>query len=125
MKITIEFIDHTKQRYPTAGDWQFAPNGDLKIRISETGDKRFNLCVAVHELVEAIVCDMDGINQSTVDKFDMDYEDKREDGDETEPGDSPKAPYFKQHFLATTLERQLAIALDVDWIEYEKTLLAL
>jgi hypothetical protein len=33
MRIVIETIDHSKQRYPTVGDWQVKPDG-LHITVS-------------------------------------------------------------------------------------------
>ena len=119
MKITIETIPHDQQRYDTAGDWIWEPNGDLTIRVSETGDWRANAAIGVHELVEVLLCKQEGIGQEVVDAFDMAYEARRPEGDESEPGDDPAAPYNRQHCFATAVERMLIAAFGMTWNEYE------
>lgn len=122
MNITIKVVPHAEQRYPTVGDWQFDPDGNLTISVSKLSDWRHEMLVAVHELYEAILCEHAGITQEMVDKFDMDYEVNRPPGDDSEPGDNPLAPYRMPHFRATTVERQLADSLNVDWKQYETEL---
>lgn len=121
MKITIETIPHDQQRYPTAGDWQCLPNGDVLISVSEVGDRRYEMAIGVHELIEFLLCrEADPeITQAQVDAFDMAY-----DGD-GEPGDDPAAPYHRQHCFATAVERMLIAALGVPWAEYDAAVEAL
>jgi hypothetical protein len=70
-------------------------------------------------LVEVLLCKERGISQELVDKFDMEYEASRSEWDTTsEPGDAAGAPYKKEHFFATTVERLLAAELGVDWEKY-------
>jgi hypothetical protein len=38
---------------------------------------------------------------------------------EGEPGDDRSAPYYKQHQIATRMERQMAYEMGIDWNEYE------
>src|SRR5271166_1612720 len=111
MKITIEVIPNEKQRYPTVGDWQW--DGDnLTISVSSMDNWRYEMLVAFHELAECLICKHRGITQSSVDEFDMQYEKVREDGDESEPGDDPAAPYYSEHQFATCVERLLSRELD-------------
>lgn len=119
MRITIETIPHAEQRYPTVGDWQWRGD-DLLIRVSEMGDWRYEAAVAVHELVEVLLCKRDGVTEAAVDAFDMAYEKARQPGDESEPGDDPACPYARQHCFATAVERMLAAALGMSWLEYER-----
>lgn len=117
-KVTIEVIPHDQQAYSTTGDWRW--NGDeLNIYVSNMGDWRYNMLVAVHELSEVMLCKHHGVSQESVDKFDIQYEKDRPDGDLSEPGDDPRAPYASEHCLATAVERLLAPSLDVKWKEYE------
>ena len=125
MRITIETIHHSEQRYPTAGDWLFDPQGNLIIRVSDLGDWRYNALVGLHELVEVLKCKHDGVSQQEVDAFDKAYEKNRPQGDQSEPGDCPLSPYKQQHSLATGLERIMAAALDVDWKTYDEAIMAL
>lgn len=37
-----------------------------------------------------------------------------------EPGDSPVAPYHREHCLATAVERMLCAELDLAWAQYEE-----
>ena len=119
MKIVIETIPHKEQRYDTCGDWYRDKEGTLRIKVSqEIGDKAAAL-VAVHELVEVLLCEDRGITQIAVDKFDVEFEDERKPGNTDEPGDDPKAPYRKEHFFATNIERLLGAELGVDWAMYD------
>lgn len=148
MKIVIETIPHEKQRYPTVGDWVCEkewPAGEmptggkvisqqevLRIKVSDLGDWRKEALIAVHELIEVLICKHDGVSQEAVDKFDFEFEEKRKVGLECspddaetarletlEPGDDNDAPYRRQHCIATGIERLLAAELDVSWKEYE------
>jgi hypothetical protein len=121
MKVTINIIDHKEQRYDTCGDWQFTEDG-LLITVSKLGDFYKEICVGIHELVEVVLCMKQGISQLAIDDFDTMYEAIRVEGDTSEPGDAPDAPYNKQHFVATTIERILAHELGLDWFAYENTI---
>lgn len=122
MKIIIETIPYSHQRYTTVGDWYYDPDGTLRIKVSRLSDRRLEALIAIHELVEVLTCELDGITQQQVDDFDKLYELKREPGDESEPGDASNAPYRKQHCLATGIERILASVWGVDWLKYEDEL---
>lgn len=143
MKIIIETIEHAKQRYPTVGDWYFADEngipkeGDLAtdtmvIRVSNLGNWKEELLVAVHELVEVAVAQARGVTVAEVDAFDKEFEavrkaklEKAQSEPEKdlllidEPGDDPECPIRLEHSLATGVERILASALAVNWKLYE------
>jgi len=119
MKIDIQTIDHSKQRYPTVGDWYFS--GDtLFIRISKMSDARYEFLVLLHELVEWKLCDWAGITVEMVDEFDKKFEDNRHPDNIDEPGDDGGAPYRIQHCIATGIERIVAALLGVNWNDYAK-----
>jgi hypothetical protein len=119
MRIIIETIPHKRQRYETCGDWYFR-KGVLHIKVSKMSDWRREMLVAVHELVEVLLCKDRGITTAEVDAFDKAFEKARAPGNEDEPGDDPKAPYRKEHFFATNIERLLSAELRVDWAKYDK-----
>ena len=119
MKINLETIPHDQQRYPTVGDyWEEADS--VQVRVSGLKDWRYEILVSVHELVEWALTKQRGISEADITEFDIAFESSREQrlviG---EPGDSPQAPYRKEHFFATNLERLFAAELGVDWHEYE------
>jgi hypothetical protein len=120
--ITIHVIKHKNQRYETVGDWEFINESNLIIKVSDLGVAKFNCLVAIHELVEALLCKFafPEVTGKEVDKFDIEYEKNRKENNNSEPGDSPEAPYFEQHKLATVIEMAIASALKVSWEEYEK-----
>lgn len=131
MNVTIKVIPHASQRYRTPGDWWWTDKddtGDLEIRVSKLSDWRYEMLVAVHELVEVLLCRYFRIPEWQVTAFDENYERERAEGlhgvDE-EPGDDPSAPYRKEHFFATTVERLFSATLLVDWSLYEKEISAL
>lgn len=129
MKILIETIPHGEQRYPTLGDWTFleppyVKQGEvgISIKVSELGDWRYEALVALHEMVEVLLCKQRGITCDQVDQFDKQFEKDREaglHGEEAEPGDDPAAPYKKEHFFATNIEALTSAELMVDWATYE------
>ena len=121
MKITIETIPHKEQRYETCGDWTFDKDGNLNMFISDMKNWKYEALVAVHELVEVLLCKDRKISQKTVDAFDINFEKERAKGlhdEEDEPGDDPKSPYRKEHQFATDLEFLLAHQLNVDTEKY-------
>lgn len=136
MNVKIEVIPHKDQRYPTVGDWYYEPGPPetIVIRVSDMGNWKYEMLVAVHELFEVLVCRQNGVTQEMVDKFDMEFEKERtlrmEKADPEdraliaieEPGDDPAAPYAFEHCSATGVERILASELGVSWSEYESTL---
>ena len=69
--VVITTIPHTKQRYNTCGDWQFASDGTLMIRVSKMSDWKRSLLVARHELDEAFLCTARGITEKQVDDYDL------------------------------------------------------
>ena len=123
MICNISTIPHEKHRYETVGDW-IVDNENLpafSIMVSEMGDPDYALLVALHEMVEMYLCWKRGIQQSDVDEFDKAYEAKRPDGDYSEPGDDKNAPYYREHQFATSIEKQIAAELGVDWEKYNTT----
>lgn len=104
MKIVIETIPHSEQRYPTVGDWYFtqqnpdgvesplsdapivpihellaSPKYVLHIKVSNLTDWRREFLIVVHELCEVGLCVNEGVSQATVDAFDMGFEKEREE----------------------------------------------
>lgn len=112
MKIVIETIPHHEQRYVTAGDYWDDSNGK-QVRVSELGDWRMELLVAIHELIETALCDVRGIAEPDVMAFDMAHPDA------DDPGSLPEAPYHKEHMFAEEIEHLIADELGVDWTDYE------
>lgn len=147
-RVEIQTIPHAAQRYNTVGDWSFAPaeqpttgqpsEGDspsagfatdvLLIKVSDTGNWKWNMLIALHEFCEAVLCTESGVSPEQVDVFDMAW--KQGFGFE-EPGDDPRAPYYFEHQTAEMLEQDFFDALfpysdgsfeSTDWKEYEEKL---
>ena len=78
------------------------------------------LLVAVHELIEKILCDDRKILDEVITQYDMAFERRRKPGNTNEPGDNVEAPYFKEHQLATAIEKRMALELNVKWKNYEE-----
>lgn len=116
MKISIETIPHSDQRYNTCGDY-FYRRGVLCIRVSELTSRHEMACIAVHELVEALLCEAKGVSFDSIDKFDKQHSEINSFA--TEPGDDVRCPYYREHQIATVVERLLAAELGVNWLSYE------
>ena len=84
------------------------------------GNEDYEFLVAVHELIEQYLCKKRNIKEPDISAFDIEFEKNRQPGNEDEPGDDPSAPYRKEHFFATSIERLIAAELGVDWQEYDK-----
>lgn len=107
MKIEIIFIPHENQRYPTLGDYWVDTEGNWQIRVSEMGDIRSMVAVALHELFEMGSIMHKKIPIKVIDEFDMAFEKEREEGKvppDAEPGHDPRAPYLLDHVNAELVE---------------------
>ena len=128
-RIYIEFIPHALQRYDTCGDYRTEVCGyedaryvQTRISVSLMPDKRWMLLVAIHELIEWALCDQAGISNEDIDAFDICGAGHAIALDNLEPGDDIRAPYYRQHQVATGIERILAAELRVDWAAYGRYL---
>lgn len=119
LNIEIKTKPNNEQRYNTVGDYITNADGGKQIVVSKMGDTRYELLVAIHELIESALCDERGISEESIDVFDMQFENKRSPTDMvSEPGDDTTAPYNKEHQFATTVEKMLAEELGIDWEQY-------
>lgn len=89
--------------------------------------------VAVHEWIECHLAMRRGVTVQQVDDFDIAYEKAHRKGgtlegerlDESEPGDDPKCPVFKEHGLATGIETILCAEMGIPWSVHNSTVEAL
>ena len=115
MRIIIDSIPHSEQRYDTIGDWVFGPEtGNLLIKVSSLDDWKKELLVGIHELIEAALCKDRGIREEDVTTWDKDHPGS------DEPGALQGAPYWEEHAFAEVIERQVAKELGVRWESYER-----
>ena len=120
LNIDIKTIPHKKQKYETVGDY-WEKNGKKSIRVSDMKNPKYELLIAIHELLEQALTADRGIAEKLINEFDHRFEAERELGQHTideEPGFDPYAPYLKEHAFATKVERMLAQELGVDWEKY-------
>ena len=121
LRMHIETIPHDQQRYETCGDYWEDENGIEQIRVSEMVDWRYEVLVAVHEIVEMALAKHRRIDENAITEFDIKFEESKAKGlCAGEAGDNVNAPYRKEHFFATNLERLFAAELGVDWFEYDR-----
>jgi hypothetical protein len=113
MKIFIQSILQSDQRYATVGDYQWIAD-DLYINVTDLPDKRHMYLIAIHELVEALLCDISNVSCEEIDQWDFNWDRPGE------PGDNSAAPYFTQHQIATAIEKLCAFEMLTDWAEYEQ-----
>jgi len=128
LEISIKQIPAKRQRYRTLGDYFYNKN-ILSILVNqELGEKAF-CAVALHEFVESTLCRFRGIPEVDITNWDIGYEKTREREfapcgckHYEEPGDDPHAPYWREHQLATTIERMYIHDLGQNWGDYEQRL---
>jgi hypothetical protein len=123
LNIRIRTIPHHYQQYETVGNyWRDLDAGHevLEIRVSRMRDRRHEFLVALHELIEAFLCDWRRIPFGAITRFDIEYENARRRGDSSEPGACQRAPYRKEHHFAENIEKLVARELEVDWPQYNR-----
>ena len=120
--ISAKTIPHHTHRYPTVGDYFRSKDNPKKqnFRISDMGNKDYEMLVLIHELIEAHLCEKRKISWDKIDDFDKEFERNRKEGNVDEPGNDKNAPYYHEHRFAENIERQLAHELGVDWFAYDK-----
>jgi hypothetical protein len=123
-QIKTAIISAASQRYPTLGDYYEDGKGTLHFNISDTGNDTYNKVILVHELVEQILTEYEGIKEEDIFAFDLWVENEIEEGRyDGEPGDHPLSPYKKQHIFAENIERQIMNFLGLDFKKYESDLI--
>jgi hypothetical protein len=115
--VTIRVIPHNQQRYNTLGDWIPQSDGSLIIYVSDTGTDYYNHLIALHEYVEALLCEKNGIKEQDVMEFDLKFEKELHPMD-ADPGDDPRAPYYKEHQIATEIEDLILAGMGEDGVDY-------
>ena len=120
--IIAEKVQDADMPYDTVADWRMVGFA-LTVKYVHLGDALFEYLLVHHEIDEAQICRMQGIEVSQVDEFDENFERKRPENDmESEPGNESDAPYHFAHTTAEAMERTLALALGVVWGDYMKAI---
>jgi hypothetical protein len=123
MNINIKVIPESEQRYEVNGaDWFFDEFGDLQVRVSPMSDWRYEMALAMHEAFEACLCKNNGVSQSQVDRFDMDFDLAHPDQPDLNAGDEQTAPYRQEHNYATIVDRLFIGACGLNWKDYDTEL---
>ena len=118
LNLQIKTVPDDQQRYNTVGDYYVDESGKRVFVVSDMHDWRYEMLVAIHELVESSLCRVRGITDDQIDAFDLAYQAARPEGDVSEPGDSTEAPYYHEHQFASKIEKIIADELGVDWDDY-------
>jgi len=116
IEIHVKTIRPDQHRYPTHGDYFTDDRGVEQIRVSDMGDHKLELCIAIHEIVESYLCKDAGIPEEAITAFDLKFEDELAlglHGPDDEPGDQPDCPYSEQHRKAMIVEHLIANFLGV------------
>ncbi|NYZ80195.1 hypothetical protein H0N95_03035 [Candidatus Micrarchaeota archaeon] len=126
-KIEIITVPYEKQRYETVGDY-YRKNGKWVIATSKMKDWRYEMLIAIHEVIELTLIRERGITVKEIEDFDKKWDKEYERGlhsKKDEPGFDKRAPFRKEHAFATKIEKMLAKELGVDWKKYEKDVVSL
>ena len=110
--LKIEINTTKVMRYNTVGDYFVNGAGTDVIEVVEMGNPIDELLIAVHELVEWVLCKNSGITCEQIDAFDFAFK------GEGEPGDEKDAPYYDAHQFATAIEMLLCGKLGLNWQKY-------
>jgi hypothetical protein len=106
------------------GDYYETPEGDWNVLAVAMKNALHSQLILTHEFVEVILIQAAGIPEPVIDAWDAYFEVLRAHGlvgPDDEPGDDPRAPYYKQHQVASKIERIVCEeGFDLSWDEYEK-----
>jgi hypothetical protein len=108
-----------KRKGFTGADWWFDEDGDLQIRIAKMSNPIFEKALSIHEMDEALHCQLQGITVKQVDDFDKLMEEKYPENHALNAGDEPGCPYAKAHSFATAPERVYIAEAGVSWKLYD------
>jgi hypothetical protein len=121
----IKTIPHSEHRYETVGDYWADENGVLQVRISDMGNEDYAFLVAIHELIEEYLTRRRGLPEPEIKAFDEKFEVERALGkhwEEAEPGYDSRAPYQKEHTIASGIETMLAGHMGIDINDYARAI---
>lgn len=105
-------------RYHTCGDYFENRDGSWTIQVSDLGDWRSEVAVALHEFAELMICIDREIAEPDIMAFDVAFEaDTLSIG---EPGDDPDAPYYHEHQFAESIERLFVPMLGLTWHQHNR-----
>jgi hypothetical protein len=102
----IRTIPASQHRYETTGDWWYENGGAIQIRVSDLDNWKEEFLVAFHELIEAVLCKAHDIPEGSVTIFDI------TNNKLCEPGDSPDAPYHREHTFAMAIEKLIELEMN-------------
>ncbi len=117
MIIFIETVKPEDIRNGDVGDWYENEGGVKIIKVLGGIPEDYSFLIALHEILEQKYCEKAGIKEEDVTKFDAIY---NTGSGSMEAGDSPKAPYHKQHQMATVIEKLVCNALRINWNTYSE-----
>ena len=105
------------------GDW-IEQNGALYVKVGNMNSVASELAVALHELVEALLCVRDGVPEWDVSEYDRKWNEREAAGEKLaeEPGNEMDAPYHKQHESALFVERAVCSAFGLPWSQHEENI---
>src|ERR1700729_1002662 len=75
--VLIRGIPHVDQRYDTCGDWcyqEMTGGTAFCINLTPLPSRREMFLVAIHELIEAFLCECAGVTEKQVDDFDKTFD---------------------------------------------------
>jgi hypothetical protein len=117
--VFIQFLPPDKMRIPDqVGDW-YEKDGVIFISVDDRLDPVSGYAVALHELVEKLHCDADGVTEKMVDEWDIEHSDAEE------PGELPGAPYKKQHNRACEIEKDIVRSFKKAWSKHLRAMYGL
>jgi hypothetical protein len=120
LKIHIETAPFETLRNKQVDDYWYDSDGTLQIRVAEElSDERRQHAVIIHALWEALTCRHTGVIVQMIDWWDEHFQTFGLPPT-VEAGDDPQCPYYRQHQMATIIERLFIEETGDNWQEYEK-----
>ena len=117
-EIEIRFINQDEARYDTWGDY-FIENDKIIFQIVREQKEFYTRLTLIHEMIEYFLLLEQGIEESLVSKFDIDFmNDKVREEKYFEPGNDPSCFYKKEHDFAEDVSKGMCKFLKIDYDKY-------
>lgn len=118
--IHLKIIPQSEHREQySLGDYWWDDDGVLQVRASAMPDNRMSLLCLLHELVEVMLTEHNGIKEEDIQAWDIAYE-KKNPGNTASAGDEEDCPCRDAHLVAEGFERIMANLLGVQWKKYSE-----
>jgi hypothetical protein len=117
--------DYFEAICPVEGGKHFCGQKVLVIHVAEMDNQDYEFLVALHEFIESYLLKRREASFEEIDKWEANFKKEKEKGRRPKnaiAGEQKDCPYYREHKIATEIEKRMAKYLGVNFKEYDKYL---